>query len=74
MGIIIGVALGTPKLKIFMSRMKPYLKGGVGFAFKFYSGMDVKRGPKWMVRIHREWIVYTLPKILYEEWRRKCRQ
>ena len=77
-----------------MSRLKPYLKRGVmiavGAAFKFYSGMDVKRAPKWMVKMHLEfvhrllsepkkqlkrcgWIVYTLPKILYEEWRRKRR-
>lgn len=92
---IIWVALGAPKQEIFMSRLKPYLKRGVmiavGAAFKFYSGMDVKRAPKWMVSIHLEfvhrlffepkkqlkrcgWILYTLPKILYEEWRRKCRQ
>lgn len=28
----------------------------VGAAFKFYSGMDVKRAPKWMVRIYLEFI------------------
>ena len=48
---IIWVALGAPKQEIFMSKLKPYLKRGVmiavGAAFKFYSGQDEKRAPKW---------------------------
>lgn len=89
---IIWVALGAPKQEIFMSRLKPYLKRGVmiavGAAFKFYSGLEEKRAPQWMVKYHLEfvyrifrepkkqlrrcgWIVITLPKLLFEEWRRK---
>lgn len=75
-----------------MSKLKPYLKRGVmiavGAAFKFYSGQDEKRAPKWMLDAHMEfvyrifcdpkkqlkrcgWIVVTLPKLLYQEWKRK---
>lgn len=89
---IIWVALGAPKQEIFMSKLKPYLKRGVmiavGAAFKFYSGQDEKRAPKWMLDAHLEfvyrifcdpkkqlkrcgWIVVTLPKLLYQEWKRK---
>lgn len=57
---IIWVALGAPKQEIFMSKLKPYLKKGVmiavGAAFKFYSGLDEKRAPEWMVRHHMEFI------------------
>lgn len=89
---IIWVALGAPKQEIFMSKLKPYLNHGVmiavGAAFKFYSGMDEKRAPQWMLDAHLEfvyriycdpkkqlkrcgWIVYTLPTLLWGEWRRK---
>lgn len=92
---IIWVALGAPKQEIFMSKLKPYLKRGVmiavGAAFKFYSGVEEKRAPQWMVKHHMEfiyrifnepkkqlrrcaWIVATLPKLLFEEWRRKCKR
>lgn len=57
---IIWVALGAPKQEIFMSKLKPYLKRGVmiavGAAFKFYSGMDEKRAPKWMLEHHLEFV------------------
>lgn len=57
---IIWVALGAPKQEIFMSRLKPHLKRGVmiavGAAFKFYSGVDAKRAPEWMVKNHLEFV------------------
>lgn len=89
---IIWVALGAPKQEFFMNKLKPYLNRGVmiavGAAFKFYSGLDEKRAPQWMVKHHLEfvyrifsdpqkqlrrcaWIVITLPKLLFGEWKRK---
>lgn len=89
---VIWVALGAPKQEIFMSKLKPYLDSGVmiavGAAFKFYSGLDEKRAPDWMVEHHLEfvyrifsdpkkqlrrcaWIVITLPKLLFGEWKKK---
>lgn len=57
---IVWVALGAPKQEFFMSRLKPYLSHGVmiavGAAFKFYSGVDTNRAPKWMVDHHLEFI------------------
>lgn len=57
---IIWVALGAPKQEIFMSCLKPHLKRGVmiavGAAFKFYSGVDAKRAPEWMVKNHLEFV------------------
>jgi len=89
---IIWVALGAPKQEIFMSLLKPHLKRGVmiavGAAFKFFSGVEAKRAPAWMVKMHIEFvyrifmeprkqlkrcwgIVSTLPKLLWQESRRK---
>ena len=89
---VIWVALGAPKQELFMARLKPYLRRGVmiavGAVFKFYSGVDEKRAPGWMVGWHMEWvyrimgspkkqlrrcgmILYTLPRMLREEYRRK---
>ena len=89
---VIWIALGAPKQEIFMSKLKPYLNRGVmiavGAAFKFYSGLDEKRAPQWMVKHHLEfvyrifsdpqkqlrrcaWIVITLPKLLFGEWKKK---
>lgn len=65
---IIWVALGAPKQEIFMSRLKPHLKRGVmiavGAAFKFYSGIDTKRAPQWMIRWHLEFVhrIFKEPK------------
>lgn len=65
---IIWVALGAPKQEIFMSRLKPYLESGVmiavGAAFKFYSGLEEKRAPQWMVKHHLEFIyrIFSEPK------------
>lgn len=57
---IIWVALGAPKQEFFMSMLKPYLGHGVmiavGAAFKFFSGVDTKRAPQWMVRHHLEFV------------------
>jgi len=57
---IIWVALGAPKQDIFMNKLKPFLHQGVmlgvGAAFKFYSGLEEKRAPEWMVKNHMEFI------------------
>lgn len=57
---IIWIALGAPKQEYFMHRLRPHLRHGimiaVGAAFKFYSGLDEKRAPAWMVRSHMEFI------------------
>lgn len=57
---IVWVALGAPKQEIFMSKLKPFLKRGVmiavGAAFKFYSGLEEKRAPEWMVKHHLEFV------------------
>ncbi|MBD5584691.1 MAG: WecB/TagA/CpsF family glycosyltransferase [Clostridia bacterium] len=65
---IIWVALGAPKQEKFMSRLKPYLSHGVmmgvGAVFKFYSGLEASRAPKWMVDRHMEFIyrIFSEPK------------
>ena len=65
---IIWIALGAPKQEYFMSRLKPHLKRGVmiavGAAFKFYSGVDARRAPAWMVRHHLEFVyrIFSEPK------------
>lgn len=65
---IIWVALGAPKQEIFMSKLKPFLKRGVmiavGAAFKFYSGLEEKRAPAWMVKHHLEFVyrIFSEPK------------
>ena len=57
---IVWVALGAPKQEIFMSKLKPYLNRGVmiavGAAFKFYSGLEEKRAPQWMLKLRLEWL------------------
>ena len=57
---IIWVALGAPKQEKFMNKLLPYLKSGVmiavGAAFKFYSGTDEKRCPKWIQKHHLEFV------------------
>lgn len=57
---IIWIALGAPKQEYFMSMLKPHLNHGVmiavGAAFKFYSGTETNRAPKWMVKNHLEFI------------------
>jgi N-acetylglucosaminyldiphosphoundecaprenol N-acetyl-beta-D-mannosaminyltransferase len=73
---IIWVALGAPKQEIFMSKLNPHLNRGVqiavGAALKFYSGLEEKRAPKWMRRMHLEFIyrIYAEPK---KQWAR-CKQ
>ena len=65
---IIWVALGAPKQEIFMSKLNPYLKRGVqiavGAAFKFYSGLEEKRAPQWMIKLHLEFLyrIFAEPK------------
>lgn len=65
---IIWIALGAPKQEIFMSYLKPHLKRGVmiavGAAFKFYSGVEAKRAPEYMVKWHLEFIyrIFKEPK------------
>lgn len=57
---IIWVALGAPKQELFMRNLKPFLNHGimiaVGAAFKFFSGVGVKRAPDWMVKWHLEFV------------------
>jgi N-acetylglucosaminyldiphosphoundecaprenol N-acetyl-beta-D-mannosaminyltransferase len=65
---VIWVALGCPKQELFMARLKPHLKRGVmiavGAAFKFYSGLDERRAPSWIVRLRMEflWRVFQDPR------------
>lgn len=89
---IIWVALGAPKQERFMNKLLPYLESGVmlgvGAVFKFYSGTEESRCPKWIQKNHLEfvyriiqdpkkqlkrcfWIVATLPRLYFEEVRRK---
>lgn len=57
---IVWVALGAPKQEYFMWHLKPHLSHGVmiavGAAFKFFSGLQEKRAPGWMVRCHLEFV------------------
>lgn len=65
---IVWVALGAPKQEKFMARLKPHLGHGVmiavGAAFKFFSGVDAKRAPEWMVKSHLEFVyrIFSEPK------------
>ncbi len=65
---IIWVALGAPKQERFMYYLKPHLKKGViiavGAAFKFFSGVDVKRAPTFLVNHHLEFVyrIFCEPK------------
>lgn len=65
---IIWISLGAPKQEYFMHRLLPHLDRGimiaVGAAFKFYSGLDVKRAPRWMVNNHLEFLhrIYKEPR------------
>ena len=89
---IVWIALGAPKQEYFMANLKPHLNHGimiaVGAAFKFFSGIDAKRAPGWMVKHHLEFvyrifsepkkqlnrcwnIITSLPKLLYQESKRK---
>lgn len=89
---IVWVSLGAPKQERFMNYLRPYLNRSVeiavGAAFKFYSGLEERRAPKWMLDLHLEFlfrifiepkkqlrrcslILITLPRLLWEEWRRK---
>lgn len=61
---IIWVGLGAPKQEIFMSRLKQYLKRGVmigvGAVFNFRSGISERRAPKWMIKMHLEFVYRAL--------------
>lgn len=65
---IVWVALGAPKQEYFMANLKPYLDHGimiaVGAAFKFFSCVDAKRAPQWMVKNHLEFVyrIFSEPK------------
>lgn len=64
---IIWISLGAPKQERFMAHLKPHLNHGVmiaiGAAFNFFSGLDIKRAPEWMIRNHLEFIyrIYSEP-------------
>lgn len=57
---LIWVSLSAPKQDYFMNRLSPYMKRGVqigvGAVFKFFSGRDESRCPRWMIRCHMEFI------------------
>jgi N-acetylglucosaminyldiphosphoundecaprenol N-acetyl-beta-D-mannosaminyltransferase len=57
---IVWVSLGAPKQEYFMHRLKPHLHHGVmiavGATFKFFSGLQERRAPEWMVRNHMEFV------------------
>ncbi|MDE7397100.1 MAG: WecB/TagA/CpsF family glycosyltransferase [Muribaculum sp.] len=57
---IVWVSLGAPKQEIFMAKLRPHLRHGViiavGSVFKFYSGVEVNRAPRWMVDHHMEFV------------------
>lgn len=61
---IVWVALGAPKQEWFMHYLKPHLSHGimiaVGAAFKFFSSVDSKRAPEWMVKNHLEFVFRIL--------------
>ena len=65
---IIWVALGAPKQEIFMNRLVPHLSKGVmiavGAVFKFFSGLEARRAPEWMVKMHLEFVyrIFSEPK------------
>jgi N-acetylglucosaminyldiphosphoundecaprenol N-acetyl-beta-D-mannosaminyltransferase len=67
---IVWVALGAPKQENFMYRLQPYLKRGVmigvGAVFNFYCGLEnaPKRAPRWIVKLHLEFLyrVFSEPK------------
>ena len=64
---IVWIALGAPKQERFMAFLKPSLNHGVmialGATFNFFSGLNIKRAPKWMVKNHMEFIyrIYSEP-------------
>ena len=51
-----------------MDRLKPHLKRGVmiavGAVFKFYSGVEARRAPKWIIKWHLEFVyrIFREPK------------
>lgn len=66
---IIWVSLGAPKQEMFMARLLPYLDQGIMFGFgaifNFNAGAgNVKRAPKWMLKLKLEWLyrAYEEPK------------
>lgn len=61
---IIWIALGAPKQEQFMQRLLPHINRGVmiavGAAFNFFSGLEIKRAPAWMVRCKLEFLYRIL--------------
>lgn len=57
---IVWIALGAPKQEYFMAHLQKYLDHGVmiavGAVFKFFSGVDTRRAPQWMVEHHLEFL------------------
>ena len=57
---IIWVALGAPKQERFAARLAPLLHRGViipvGAVFNFRSALGIRRAPRWMVRMHLEFL------------------
>ncbi len=57
---IVWVSLGAPKQDYFMNRLQQYLPTGVmlgvGAAFNFFSDVNERRAPQWMIRSHLEFL------------------
>lgn len=72
---IVWVALGAPKQEQFMHRLLPHIDRGVmiavGAAFNFFSGLEIRRAPRWMVRCKLEFVhrIFSEPK----KQLRRCR-
>lgn len=72
---IVWVALGAPKQEQFMHRLLPHIDRSVmiavGAAFNFFSGLEIKRAPRWMVRCKMEFVhrIFSEPR----KQLRRCR-
>ena len=58
---IIWVSLGAPKQEFFMANLLPYLDQGIMFGFGAIFNFNaqignVKRAPKWMLKVKLEWL------------------
>ena len=65
---VIWLSLGAPKQEQFAARLVQHLNRGVvipvGAVFNFRAGLGIKRAPRWMVKIHLEFVhrIFSEPK------------
>ena len=69
---IVWVGLGSPKQDKWMAAHRGKIRGvmlGVGAGFDFHAG-TVKRAPKWMQKMHLEWLyrLFSDPKRLFKRY------